>query len=163
MGALSFAWISNDFLKTMGCLMAVGNLFMRDEEQQQCLAFPKKRTLRCFVDFRSSTFQWMAALKSQISPERRKKALASQWNPWEFIFSHPSSPNLEIVELARSWGNAHFFHISCRAGRGNQDRCCLHPVKPLSKNGPGVQADSGAWVGNMSWKIPNYCCRYFCY
>lgn len=33
--------------------------------------------------------------------------------------------------------------ISSRAGRGNRDKCGLHPIKPLSKGGPGVQTDSG--------------------
>lgn len=138
-------------------------IFVRDEEQQQCLALLLARTLRMLMDFKSFTFQWMAALKSQVSTERRKKALANQWNPWEFGFSCPSPPLLEIVELTRSWGNARFCHVSSMAGRGKEDRWCLHPVKPLSKGGPGVQADSGAWVGSMSWKIHTYHCRYSSY
>lgn len=100
-----------------------------------------------FMDFRSFTFQWMNG-STEVMSKHWKKALANQSNPWEFGFSCPSPSLLEIVGLTRSWGNARFCHVSSRADRGNEDRCCLHHVKLLSKGGSGVQADSGAWGGD---------------
>lgn len=132
--------------------------------QWLCLALFLARTLRCLWTSGHSPSEWQHWSHPWWqdlwrSTQRSKKALANQWNPWEFGLSCPSSPCLGIVESTRSWGDAHLGRISSRASRGNRDTC--GPVKPLSKGGPGVQADSGAWVGNMSLKIPTY--LRFCY